>query len=86
MRNKPFLMRFKEEIPSVDPALVNVDFEYDQNQQANVTSDGELLWRASKPYTNCWTPPRTIPGHYTPKNKWVPTHGVPGKTDRRSGK
>ena len=86
MDRQAFLMRFKQEVPTAEPGAANENFVYDENVQANVTAEGEFLWRASKPYTNCWTAPRTIPGHYTPKNKWVPTHGVPGKTDRRSGK
>lgn len=86
MQKTPFLMRFKEEIPAVEPCLANVEFEYNENLGANVTNSGELLWKATKPYTSCYTSGRYVKGHYTPKNKWVSGHYVNGKTDRRSGK
>lgn len=83
---KPFLMRFKEAVPAVDPELQDLDFKYDDLQQINITDSGELLWRATKPYTNCYTAAHYVPGHYTPKNKWVSGKQVSSKTDRRSGK
>ena len=86
MEQQPFLYRFAEalsEVPEDGP-----ECRYNPSEQMNIFEDGTLAWKAgsSKPYTSVWTNAHTIPGHYTPKNKWVPARTVSGKTDRRSGK
>ena len=86
MDKQPFLYRFAETLPEVSADAP--ELHYDPAEQMNVFEDGTLAWKAgsSKPYTNVWTSGHVVPGHYTPKNKWVPSKNVPGKYDRRAGK
>ena len=86
MTTKPFLYKFASKLN--EASIDEPELHFDEKQQVNLFEDGTLTWFgvSKKLYTSAATPGHIVPGHYTPKNKWVPAKSVPGKMDRRVGK
>jgi hypothetical protein len=88
MKEKPFLMNFKQEVPclDIDESLENE--KYSEEKQMSVLPSGSLYWNArSKRYpTSCYTASHRLKAGYTRSGKYKPSRYVPGKSDRRGGK
>lgn len=86
MKTAPFLMRYRALTPAIDPALLDENYEYNEDAQTNITEAGELLWRASGYSTSYYTAGKYVPAHTTAGGKRIGGHYRPSRTDRRVGR
>jgi len=88
MSNRPFLMKFRQEVPCIDADNDIEDTNYNDELQLSVFPSGELLWRArsQRRPTSCSTSAHRIKSGYTSSGKWKPSRVAPARIDRRVGR